>query len=299
MIFDNREELDVGISVVIPTYNKSALLKMTIDSLLNQSEENDLYEIIIVDDGSNDDTYTLVNNYKKSQCNIRYFLTPDDGFRVSRARNIGINAAKKEIILLLDSGMIAGSDLIKEHLNIHNNIENIAVTGLSYGVSEVKLSACSTIIELLSNLSIDESLKKMATIKNVQDCRSEFFRSINFDLSKLSAPWVTYWSGHVSFRKSAAIDIGGFDEWFTSWGGEDVDFGYRLHENEVNFVALNSVHTIHYPHQKDTHSKQTSGEKNLAYMNNKISNCWLAALTSKSWMDVCNISLVTCEDIHD
>lgn len=295
MIFDNRKELKFGISVVIPTFNKGSLLRRTLDSLLNQSISLNLYEIIIVDDGSSDNTYEIVKPYSALYSNVRYFLTADDGFRVSRARNIGINASTRETILLFDSGMIAGTSLLEKHLEIHRLNVKSAVIGLSYGVSEVGLSSCIQIKNILSQNSVDDSLRVMSEIPEVQDCRFIYFRSLGFDLSRLTSPWAVFWTGHVSFKKEAAIDINGFDENFRSWGGEDVDFGYRLYQKNFNFLMLNSIHSIHYPHDKDPDDKMKSGIKNLNYMNDKYMNPWMKLLETKGWAEVCDLSMIKDE----
>ncbi|MDC1162240.1 glycosyltransferase [Tenacibaculum sp.] len=84
------------ISVIIPTYNRAYLLKETIDSVLNQTFND--FELIIVDDGSTDDTEQLILSYDED---ITYIKIVNSG--QSRATNIGINASKAEYIALLDS----------------------------------------------------------------------------------------------------------------------------------------------------------------------------------------------------
>jgi len=87
----------VKVSVIIPTYNRSSLLKIAIDSVLMQSYEN--YEIIVIDDGSNDTTAKLVNSYVSTK--IRYFYQKNRGR--SAARNLGIKMAHGEYVAFLDS----------------------------------------------------------------------------------------------------------------------------------------------------------------------------------------------------
>ncbi len=86
----------MDISVVIPTFNRAHLLSRAIESVLAQSRP--ATEIIIVDDGSTDDTRALITG-KFSGC--RYLYQENKG--VSVARNLGIRAARSEWIALLDS----------------------------------------------------------------------------------------------------------------------------------------------------------------------------------------------------
>jgi glycosyltransferase involved in cell wall biosynthesis len=84
------------ISVVIPTYNRASLLRRAVDSALAQTLAP--AEILIVDDGSTDDTATVCAQYTAP---VRYIRTPNGG--VAAARNTGIREARGEWIALLDS----------------------------------------------------------------------------------------------------------------------------------------------------------------------------------------------------
>jgi glycosyltransferase involved in cell wall biosynthesis len=84
------------VSVIIPTYNRSVFLKDAIESVLRQTFTD--YEIIVVDDGSTDDTREVVHQFGAL---IRYYHQENRG--CSAARNLGIRAAFGEYIAFLDS----------------------------------------------------------------------------------------------------------------------------------------------------------------------------------------------------
>src|SRR6266540_1479939 len=86
-----------SVSVVIPTYNRASLLREAIDSVLNQTF-NDL-ELIIVDDGSTDNTEEVVHSFTDHR--LMYLKQQNEG--ASSARNAGIQAATGEFIAFLDS----------------------------------------------------------------------------------------------------------------------------------------------------------------------------------------------------
>lgn len=86
------------ISIIIPSFNREKLLKRAIESVLNQTNGN--WELIIIDDGSNDGTRKLVNYYLRDS-RIVYFYQENKG--VSVARNVGINLASCDYIIFLDS----------------------------------------------------------------------------------------------------------------------------------------------------------------------------------------------------
>jgi glycosyltransferase involved in cell wall biosynthesis len=84
------------ISVIVPTYNRAQTLPRALDSVLSQTHPAD--EIIVVDDGSQDDTGGLI---RQRYPQVRYFHQRNGG--VSRARNLGIAEARGDWIALLDS----------------------------------------------------------------------------------------------------------------------------------------------------------------------------------------------------
>jgi len=87
-----------SISCIIPTFNRADLLKNAIESTLDQTYTG--WELIIVDDGSTDDTEDVVLNYSKRDNRIKYFKNPGKGG--SSARNFGIKQSKGEFIAFLD-----------------------------------------------------------------------------------------------------------------------------------------------------------------------------------------------------
>lgn len=84
------------VSVIIPTYNNAGYISDAIDSVLTQTYDD--YEIIVIDDGSTDDTKKVLEKYNSK---IRYFYQANKG--ISAARNRGMAEAKGEYIALLDS----------------------------------------------------------------------------------------------------------------------------------------------------------------------------------------------------
>ncbi len=94
--------LKLKISVVIPTYNRAYCLRRAVNSVLAQNY--DCREIIVVDDGSEDDTPALIHSMQKENANCPYLrYIPIAHAGVSRARNTGIQSASGEWIAFLDS----------------------------------------------------------------------------------------------------------------------------------------------------------------------------------------------------
>jgi GT2 family glycosyltransferase len=87
------------VSVIVPTYNRAYCLQNTLDSVFAQSHEN--LELVLVDDGSTDDTRALAELISTREPRLRYIYQANSG--VSAARNRGLREARGEYLALLDS----------------------------------------------------------------------------------------------------------------------------------------------------------------------------------------------------
>ncbi|MFH2125245.1 MAG: glycosyltransferase family 2 protein [Pseudomonadota bacterium] len=87
------------VSVVVPTYNRAHTLGSTVDSILAQTYEP--FELIVVDDGSQDHTAQVMDAYLKKDSRVTYLVKPNGG--VASARNLGVRSAKGEFIGFCDS----------------------------------------------------------------------------------------------------------------------------------------------------------------------------------------------------
>lgn len=96
VMFENNTAL---ISVILPTYNRAHLLPTAIESVMEQTYHN--WELIIIDDGSTDNTGLVAGRYVKGDSRIRYFYQENKGG--GAARNTGMKYAKGQYITFLDS----------------------------------------------------------------------------------------------------------------------------------------------------------------------------------------------------
>jgi len=110
----------LNISVVIPTYNRASFILRALDSVLKQTVSVD--EIIIIDDGSTDNTKDILKNYTS----IKYIYQNNQG--VSSARNKGIQEAKNEWIAFLDSDDIWHKEKIEKQVSFHQTNTDILIS---------------------------------------------------------------------------------------------------------------------------------------------------------------------------
>lgn len=105
------------ISVIIPCYNAATTVKETLESLDNQTYKN--FEVICVDDGSNDTTCKIIENFKQNH-RIDLLLIRQKNAGVSVARNTGIEHSKGEILLFLDADDMYRSNFLEEVAKGHD-----------------------------------------------------------------------------------------------------------------------------------------------------------------------------------
>ena len=102
------------ITVIIPMYNVEKYIKRCINSIINQKYNN--IEIILIDDGSTDNSYNIAHNYEINDPRIKVIKKENEG--VSSSRNIGIQIATGDYITFIDA-----DDYIKK--NTFYKINNI------------------------------------------------------------------------------------------------------------------------------------------------------------------------------
>lgn len=205
------------VSVVIPAYNCAEYIKEAIDSVLNQTYRD--FEIIVVDDGSTDNTKEILEPYIKKRM-IQYVYQNNQG--ISAARNRGIRMAKGDFIAFLDSDDILDRDSIRCRLNALYSYRGRADCVLAdciffydYGIDRLQdkqtLWQKRKFFEKLSKATILEENEHMMLLNN--DLYRSLIRECYFRVQSLL------------ISKKAFMEIGGFDE--TLAFQEDWDFFFR------------------------------------------------------------------------
>ena len=106
----SEDEIKKGmISAIIPTYNRADVLHRSVDSILAQTYTN--FELLIVDDGSEDNTPEICRAYAEKDPRVRIIRQENGG--VSRARNTGIRESRGEFLYFLDSDDVASPHILE------------------------------------------------------------------------------------------------------------------------------------------------------------------------------------------
>lgn len=122
------------VSIIIPTYNRGYCIARSIDSILAQTYQD--YELIIMDDGSTDQTEALVAEYMKRYPNIHYLKLPQNK-GVANARNIGMKEARGDYIAFQDSDDYWHIDKLEKQMKAMEDVDaDYSYTYIRYKVGE-------------------------------------------------------------------------------------------------------------------------------------------------------------------
>lgn len=205
------------VSVVIPVYNGARYIQVAIDSILEQTYNN--YEIIVIDDGSTDDTRQQLQLYKGK---IRYIYQENQGS--AAARNLGINLSKGNLVAFLDADDFwTMPDKLEKQ--VYMFVDNPSLGGINTGW---------TIVDDAGN-----------QIKTVQPWHKSPILNLETWLKKKCVR-----TSAMIFRKGWLEKVGGFDEELKQ--SHDVDLALRLSLAGCETVWLKEATVAYRQHDNNT-----------------------------------------------
>jgi glycosyltransferase involved in cell wall biosynthesis len=279
------------LSVVIPSYNSGPGLQACLLSLNHQEvEPGQQFEVVVVDDGSDDGTESLVRQLK-CDFDLNYLYVPRTARSGrSAARNSGIEAATGEIVVLVDADEILPPRFLAAHLDYHRRRPDLVVAGPRGYLAEGEID-----IELLTRGFCLEDLPAVAG----NDSRDAVFATLTENFDDLETCWHYMFSCNVSVRRDHLLAAGGFDESFVGWGLEDSELGYRLRQRGLVFAYNHDAVLYHQHRQVIGEQMYLDWRKNLTQFTAKyadhaeVAAQWVfdrsfnPASTDVSWQECC------------
>ncbi|MBO6241708.1 MAG: glycosyltransferase family 2 protein [Butyrivibrio sp.] len=191
--------LNDGISVIIPTFNRKNYILNSVNSVLNQTYRN--LEVIVVDDGSEDGTEILFNDF--SDIRLRYYrLKSNHG--VAYARNFGVEHSRYDVIAFNDSDDLWHEDKLQRQMEYWNEHEDDILVYCAYAMKE--------------NLNDKKFIKApVEPISSSEYGQETFLYLLNQN---------TIGTPTILMKKKVFLQIGGFDTSLPAL--EDWDLAVRL-----------------------------------------------------------------------
>ena len=203
-------------TIQLCTYNRAHLLGRVLAACFDQTLPPDQYEVVLVNDGSRDDTPAVIERAQRlATCRFVVVNQPNAG--LARARNAGILRASGERIAFIDDDILPTPVFAAEHMRSDARHGDVVVRGA-----------------VVNTESFDRLPLPVWTPANY------------------SANW--FWTSNVSVRRSRLEAAGGrFDESFSEYGWEDIELGLRLRALGTKAVFNRRALVFHYkPRPKGT-----------------------------------------------
>ncbi len=197
----------VRLSVVIPTYNRAEVIRVCLASLAAQTFPQDRFEVLVVDDGSTDETPEVVRTFE-SHVPVRA-LRLESNLGRAAARNRGIQQARGDVVVFVDSDVFPVPGFLEAHAEIHARSDRAVGRG-----------------PLLLTQHLDDPFRRPPLLR---DPSPAFLDTAN-----------------ASVRREHLLAVGGFDEGFRHYGWEDADLGIRLRKMGLRRVFSRRALAYHY-----------------------------------------------------
>jgi len=202
----------VFFSVVIPTYNRLPILQKCLLALENQQFNSDLvtdYEIVVVDDGSSDETILWITTAKHLLPHVKLYTQNHKG--AASARNLGVQKALGDWIIFIDSDLVVTSSFLQAHSQTLDSANSNRI--FSYGA--------------------------VINTSNFNDPTSEPYKITDFSAAYFA-------TGNVAIAKKWLLEAGLFDTMFKQYGWEDLELGVRLKKLGLKLIKCPQAVGYHW-----------------------------------------------------
>lgn len=221
------------ISVVIATFNRKHLLAGCLDSLANQVSASGLFELIVVNDGSTDDTASYLDTFSATVAfPVKVCHQANSG--VAAARNQGIALASGDVIAFTDDDCLLRADWIASLVRLWQ----LAADDVG-GIGGLLDTVCDTDSLLADYLRFIDEFNHLPVITPLAVRPRHISRCDGTEQ-------VAYLrTSNASFRVAALRKVGSFNEAFRRPGGEDPDLSYRILAAGYRLVCSAELRVMH------------------------------------------------------
>jgi glycosyltransferase involved in cell wall biosynthesis len=207
------------LSVIVPTRNRAWLVKETLPTLAQQQHDAP-YEVIVVDNGSTDETARVVDEAAARWPHVRRLWWEPPG--AAGARHGGALAATGSIVFFMDDDMYAEPDVLARHARIHAEVPRACVLG---------------------------NVVSVRTRHPFERMMAYVYDGPRSTLAGRTPTFEDVWPGHLSMPKDVYLEIGGFNPRFAAFGsyagGEGIDFGLRVIQSGIPVLFAKEALTRH------------------------------------------------------
>lgn len=253
-----KKERKMKASVIVPVYNQYDALLKTLYAFSVQSCKKDNYEVIVVDDGSTDETSSLTDKWLLEEYGINIIIVHGVNRGRAYARNCGVQRATADYIIFADCDRVPEIDFVEKHLAWKDKEADIVIgQSLDY-------------FGKIENISVPlnwDAIKRFSRIPNYLKRITQIYD----EQLKTDSPlvWMSFLVGNSSMKKEVCFEIGGFDNEIKKWGFEHFDFAYRAWKNKKSFAYDCEIKNYHIPHPREKGFYEKAINENIAMFREK------------------------------
>lgn len=248
------------IALLVSTYQRPAHLERSLASIALQTDVDDKMEVIVTDDGSVDETASIVRRFaEKAPFEVKFTTHPHVAFQLSRCRNEGVAASDAPYLLFLDGDCILPPDHVRTHLERRrpNTVMAGACLRLDKEESD-RITVESVASGEFTKMGSNKEKRWLAKLR-----RQGWFYETTRHPTK-----PRLFGNNIGIWRSDYEKVNGYDERFEGWGCEDDDLRLRLRQAGIRIRSiLGHTFTYHLWHPNEstnpTHWRQGP---NVAYL---------------------------------
>lgn len=252
-------------SVIIPVYNRNPELECCLVCLIRQEFDEDKYEIIVVDDGSDMDTLSLVRKFGIK----KYFWQSHAGFRAGQVRNKGVSVMDKssDIAIFLDSDIIVRPNWLSEFDKLYEKYPDCVICARYDFLMPMKVFPQLVVREFDKVVSNQLPILHSPVGEWIgADMRKDLFE--RGEEPHGDSPGCLF-GGNTLIPKKIFMAAGGFDENIVGHGGEDSDLGQGIGELGYKFVFTEKPIGWHLWHKRNQRKNWQELAENIKYIDEK------------------------------
>ncbi len=231
-------------AIIVCTYQRPRNLIACLSSIAAQTGVDEQFEVVVADDGSNDETPDLVSEFRRrAGFPVRFTTHRHEGFHPARCRNEGVLASNAPYLLFLDGDCVIPRDHVRNHLEQRR--PQTVCGGDCFRLTEEQSD------HLAGGVDRMESLERFVTLRErLRVTRNHLDAKLNWLLRNASKPKL--FAGNIGIWRRDLELVNGFDQKFLDWGGEDDDLRVRLIQAGLTIRSIRDrAHTYHLWHPPD------------------------------------------------
>ena len=262
-----NQDVNPEVSLIVSSYNHPNALDLVLRGIRAQSTLD--FELLIADDGSDRDTFDLLEDFRRSWPSLKIATQDDKGFRKARALNRAVLRSRGDLLIFLDGDCIPFPDFVERHVRAHRPMSYSCGGYFLTTPDQAQSVSTEDVVspESCRNKILGGGYRMQATRLRGVHFRNLLYRAMR----KPRKPKIL--GGNFSVGRDALFAVNGFDERFDGASGEDSDIRNRLNNLGARGRSLwNRAFVLHLHHSTDSRRTRPEVVRSSRYVSVLLEN---------------------------